>query len=833
MYRKFVRNSISRPIITKMEDASTLASISISTSNTYAGISSIAARTNISNNSNVRVQDKIRDVDDTTNCYNDATNITPSKRGSLETSSSSSSSSCFSSRIVTPLNGGGSSSSSSSNTGNNRYEHEQLDAKQQLALDLAKEGKNVFITGVAGTGKSVVLRHIREYLKEQYKDDDDDDDDGGGGGGGGGASWVSVGPTGTIACSLEGQTIHSFAGCGVPVTIKDFDQIWKIDRRKAWRKVRVMLIDEISMMSGELLDNLSNVVSKVRSNDYDEDSSTSTSYESNNNNNKEALAFGGIQLIVSGDFLQLPPIPKKKIDCDTMINAGIKPNALHRDRGFAFESDMWQHKAKFNTVVLDDVYRQTNNEFVDVLRSIREGRCSPTEHFFLQKCDRPLPPTTKSQIKPTKLYAKNINVANENRCELDLLPGKSMKFHAVDTWQLEVNEDNNVYHTMNDVSKILRENSFFNDCTAERVLTLKVDAQVMLITNEPVPSGCIRGENSLTNGSRGKIVGFTDQLFPTTDGGTLTGTLKDEWVPNKLFVQGQNTTTTMTTKMQYPIVEFLNGQRKVIGPFKFSSRLAGIGESIRYAIPLKLAWAISIHKSQGMTLNYVKVDLKGCFAEGQIYVALSRASNENGLELRNFNPCRVRAHPKAVEFYQDPNASFPTWKEKIMEEEQEMRSSSSQQQQQQLSVLVRPPKPISGCLSGRSFVFSGEMLEYSREEAEALVKASGGVIRNSISGKTNYLVIGKFLDDGRDVETGVKYRTAQDIINGGRGHRQNNHSNLKIITKSNLFDLIIPKLSGKRLAENFFGVKKKKAASSCKRSKISETTTLKMARNNK
>jgi ATP-dependent DNA helicase PIF1 len=85
----------------------------------------------------------------------------------------------------------------------------------------------------------------------------------------------------------------------------------------------------------------------------------------------------------------------------------------------------------------------------------------------------------------------------------------------------------------------------------------------------------------------------------------------------------------MTTAMQYLIVEFLNGQRKVIGPFKLSNRRAGIGESMRYAIPLKLTWAISIHESDEMTLNYVKVDLKGCFAEGQIYVALSRASNEH------------------------------------------------------------------------------------------------------------------------------------------------------------------------------------------------------------
>jgi hypothetical protein len=115
-----------------------------------------------------------------------------------------------------------------------------------------------------------------------------------------------------------------------------------------------------------------------------------------------------------------------------MLSAGIKPNVLHTDRGFAFESEMWR-QAKFNTTILDEVYRQTNGKFVKGWHSIRQGLCSSTEQEFLQKCDRLLPPTTKNQIKPTKLYSKYINVANENRCEPDLLSGKSMKFHAVDT----------------------------------------------------------------------------------------------------------------------------------------------------------------------------------------------------------------------------------------------------------------------------------------------------------------------------------------------------------------------------------------------------------------
>jgi len=290
------------------------------------------------------------------------------------------------------------------------------------------------------------------------------------------------------------------------------------------------------------------------------------------------------------------------------------------------------------------------------------------------------------------------------------------------------------------------------------------------------------------NGSRGTIVGFTDTLPEPEDETAFT----DPWSHSKLKCSGNDVEA---GKMQYPIVQFLSGQRMVIGPCKFSSRLAGIGESIRDAIPLKLAWAISIHKSQGMTLDLVKVDLQGSFADGQIYVALSRASNENGLELRNFKPQRVRAHPKAILFYQNPNVLFPTWREKINEE------------QEQEGVLSLPPTAIPGCLQHKYFVFSGELYGYSRQDAEQLVQDSGGNIRQVVNSKTNFLVTGKFLDDGRDVESGVKYRTAQEIIRGGGGK---NPSSLKILTKCKFFDLIKPKLSAQKRMANFFSPKTSK-----------------------
>jgi len=100
--------------------------------------------------------------------------------------------------------------------------------------------------------------------------------------------------------------------------------------------------------------------------------------------------------------------------------------------------------------------------------------------------------------------------------------------------------------------------------------------------------------------------------------------------------------------MWYPAVLFWNGQQRFIGPFRFSSRLVGVGHSFRSAIPLKLAWAITIHKAHGMTLDYVKVDLKGSLAERQIYVALNRGSHEEGFDLHNFSANKVRASPKVI-----------------------------------------------------------------------------------------------------------------------------------------------------------------------------------------
>jgi ATP-dependent DNA helicase PIF1 len=482
------------------------------------------------------------------------------------------------------------------------YGIEKLNAKQFEALELAKSGCNVFLTGPAGTGKSLVIRHIIEYLKQTYKEEE----------------WVAVGPTGPTAIAIGGQTLHSFAGCGVPVLVKDFDMAWKKDKKEQWRRLRTMVLDEVSMISGEFFDNLSSVVCAIRG-------------------EKNGKAFGGIQLIICGDFLQLPPIPKRKNDIQEMIKAGKKHEDIHCDRGFGFQAKAWE-QAQLRTVELDEVFRQNNEKFIRLLHEIRRGKVSTEDRAFLQKFDRPLP--HKDGIEPTILYAKNVNVTSENLRALAKLGGEECTFEAIDTVEVLMDRDGEVDNIW--AEQRLSGNNFFQQCTAEKSLTLKVGAQVMLIQNE-------RSSNRkrLVNGSRGVVTGFTSELPDDAIGDTC---FEYESAGNK-------------DKTMYPIVKFRNDVEKVIRPVRFTSRLAGLGTCVRTTIPLKLAWAITIHKSQGMTLDYVKADLGGVFTEAQTYVALSRASDENGLELRNFAVHKVRANIRALEFYANPAGSFPCWDE--------------------------------------------------------------------------------------------------------------------------------------------------------------------------
>ena len=498
-----------------------------------------------------------------------------------------------------PLSSSSSSEKIRSNDDNNdsTVDESMLSDEQAQALNCIREGRNVFVTGVAGTGKSLVLKKALEYIEKNYADDE----------------YVAVAPTGSTAIALEGQTMHSFAGIGIPKIYTDFSKT-KSNKKiaKKWKSLKILVLDEVSMVSGEFFDSLSVIVSDIR---------------------KDPRPFGGIQLVVCGDFLQLSPIAPRRGEVDQMTLALQEKEGLDNpqdardwlflNRGFCFQSLAWE-ESNFDFVELQQVFRQSNRDFVRILQDIRIGNVNDeTVRYLREKCERPLPPN-EFGIRPTVLHSKNVNVDRDNSIDLNKLPGESVSYSALDEVEVEKGSGPSV-------RKQLQRNSFFTACIAEQDLQLKIGAQVMLIKN-------LNQNTRLANGSRGKVIGFrTVKNSASSDDNLLPGVDK------------------------YPVVQFKNGLSQVIKPQKFQSRLLGMGICTRTAIPLKLAWAITTHKAQGLTLDYVIADVGQVFAEAQLYVALSRASDESGLELRNFSKNRVKTNQLALRFHQDPKQQYPYW----------------------------------------------------------------------------------------------------------------------------------------------------------------------------
>jgi ATP-dependent DNA helicase PIF1 len=631
-----------------------------------------------------------------------------------------------------------------------------MSEEQEQALEYIRRGENVFVTGVAGTGKSMVLKAALDYLSNALRPN----------------QYVAVAPTGAAAVAVEGQTIHSFASIGIPKTYKDFE---KSKRNKAtakhWRALKVLVIDEVSMVSGEFFDLLSAVVSDIRN---------------------DPRPFGGIQLVVCGDFLQLSPIAPPKAEVSQIIEGmmegrqhdpeeeGRIKDLLFLNRGFCFQSLAWK-EAQFKVMELETVFRQHNREFIDALQDIRKGRVTQqTMNYLRQNCERPLPPIDEYGIRPTLLHSTNVNVNRENLVDLNRLPGETIVYKAID--EVEVEKGVGKWAV-----KPLQNSQFFRTCIAEGELQLKVNAQVMLIKN-------LNQGSKLVNGSRGTVVGFR----------TINASPNSKKAETLHLLPGVD---------RYPVVQFVNGLRQVVTPQKFQSRLVGMGACTRTAIPLKLAWAITTHKAQGLTLDFVIADVGQVFAEAQLYVALSRASDAKGLELRNFSKNRVRANPLAIMFYEDPMQDLPYWwevdgrgrsdlppsmktfltdqhnpksrskkkknkktkehkKQKIqnVDSDDVLRSGRTKKSgksvrggtSQDRSTI--PPSSSSSMLAGKVFVFVGNLEGVSNEDAETAVQRHGGSVRHSVSTKTDFLVLGRFLKNGKPSKSGAQYKKATEII---------------------------------------------------------------------
>jgi ATP-dependent DNA helicase PIF1 len=322
-------------------------------------------------------------------------------------------------------------------------------------LDLCLQGKNVFFTGMGGTGKSLVLKLLLQRLRALHGD----------------SAVAATAPTGVAAINVGGQTLHSFVGCGVPTCVASFGELmWR--RRQTWEGLKVLVVDEVSMLDAAFLDWLDVIVRGFRGKRHSE------------------KAFGGIQLIFTGDFHQLPAVKGKSLPSSHQrpgqdLSHGrpgqatggdkVLPVALRDLTACIFQSACFK-EANFHVVELTKVFRQEDVEFVSMLARVRKGDVDDKVLRFFGKLARKLP---EDAIKPTQLMCLVKDVHKENCEQLRALPGMTHWYRANDSF------DYNVEATGYDRSQRKLETCELmkEDSHVAKVVELKVGAQVMLTKN--------------------------------------------------------------------------------------------------------------------------------------------------------------------------------------------------------------------------------------------------------------------------------------------------------------------------------------------------------------
>lgn len=423
------------------------------------------------------------------------------------------------------------------------YEEPKLSPEQKEAFDAIRAGESVFLTGPGGTGKTFLIDHIRKEIA--------------------GKTIAVTALTGCAALLLgsDAKTIFSWAGIGIG---KDSRQKYVDQLRmmrhlsKRWRETDILIIDEVSMMTPELLELLEYLGRAVRP----------------TGRTISPLPFGGLQVVLVGDFLQLPPVEKG-------------------DQQFAFESPVW-HQIVKRTIQLKRIYRQTDTAFQIVLDEARTATLSPTSYSLLES--RMNLPWKNELIKPTLLFTRRADVDAINQNSLAKLTGD------IQTYKCRTLP---VKCAPSEVAKIVEKMD--RDANYVPELSLKVGAQVMLLKN-------LEPEFGLVNGSRGVVVAFQEfpPYLPKVQFKTCTRLIKPEiWASN-----------------HEPPIQ-------------------------REQIPLRLAYALTIHKAQGASLDSALVDIgDSTFEYGQAYVALSRVRSLEGLYVHALSPAAFRAHPTVKAFYE-------------------------------------------------------------------------------------------------------------------------------------------------------------------------------------
>lgn len=496
-----------------------------------------------------------------------------------------------------------------------------------------RRARSVLITGQAGTGKSVVLRVIRSIFERLE------------------IPAAVASSTGISALHVEGVTFHSFLGCGLANdSVPSMVEFLEKKNKKALarlRRTKVLILDEVSMIHPTLFQTADGILRGVRT--YTSDS-----------------PFGGMRFIMFGDFFQLPPVHR-----------------THPSDGafFCHQTESWKLLNPIQVELREQMRQSEDRSYADMLGRMRVGRMEPKDHEMIRRRVG-IPLNLPGGIIPTRLYSKNVDVDDMNLRELRKLTGHKARY-AMKTWFVEESQ-------VAESKKRKAEEDMTKFSTIPKDLVLVEGAQVMLCFNMDVANG-------LANGSRGVVIGFSkpdmDQVpaeffefarpAPDADRDINGGKDDDEEdgggnpSPKKRQRRERPPLTKIKTNINvrtllgsenglnhvflpnvpHPLVRFQmkdGSPKDVLIPF-FAWRkpvaleaygLKGVRNWVwACQVPLRLAWAMTIHKSQGATLDAIEISTADAFEAGQVYVAFSRARSLQSITVNTYDEQAVWTHP--------------------------------------------------------------------------------------------------------------------------------------------------------------------------------------------